>query len=400
MIETLEANLNTKALRGPALWNRYLKRGRRCVRRDVMRMRRALRECGDHGNKNCEICERERSMRRRGVIRTFEVSLVRDGIVVLKGERTTKPLDLFLEETRDGDVVQWKRVGGTIDSCDYFVLKERFGRSEVCVDGVKMAERKWKKMRCSMRVVREEESVSVKVVSNRGTEEDVIKELKRLDRQSWKKVVRGKTPLACAEMLWTARKVGVKSLDDGKKARVTAKLTKHLRDKCGVSSKLNLCVRYEHSEGKKREEVRRLVKEINKRVLRGSGRRACIINGVTTAMARKRSSVSDMLVNNGGRMVQEFGEQAPDCCGHEQCKGGKHFQGKLSDMPGLAGRVGKVNAKTVPRPVEDMDEAKFVEAIANYYESVLMIVGGGLAVEKQRTSKTSWNVWSGISFRG
>jgi hypothetical protein len=83
MIETLEANLNTKALRGPALWNRYLKRGRRCVRRDVMRMRRALRECGDHGNKNCEICERERSMRRRGVIRTFEVRL---------GERSTRAI--------------------------------------------------------------------------------------------------------------------------------------------------------------------------------------------------------------------------------------------------------------------------------------------------------------------
>ena len=94
------------------------------------------------------------------------------------------------------------------------------------------------------------------------------------------------------------------------------------------------------------------------------------IKNTIRIVRKNRSSINRILVNNRNT------NRTYTCLGHAEWHDGKHFQKRLRNFPGLIGKVGHLNAKSIPHPNEINDMEETLEGIAKYLNMTSVITQG------------------------
>jgi hypothetical protein len=100
---------------------------------------------------------------------------------------------------------------------------------------------------------------------------------------------------------------------------------------------------------------------------------------------KNTQNIGQILINNKNT------NRTYECVEHEDWKNGKHFQKRLKDMPSTIGKIGQLNAKTVPRPEKTTEYENTLESIASYL-NITNIVHNGIYRNGKTRCKNSLGV--------
>jgi hypothetical protein len=121
-----------------------------------------------------------------------------------------------------------------------------------------------------------------------------------------------------------------------------------IKKKSGLRSLPNITISFLYDQNANQEIIKRNVEQIINNTYLTKGIKTHVKDQLRIVNTN-RKTIAAMLTSYQKQIKTFNPQKKPGCCGHEDCRDGKHLKKNMRDFDGIIGEIGKLNAKNWTR---------------------------------------------------